>query len=299
MPFQRSSVSRLQRRLDLSFVLRFKEGGKAADMKLSRRIRGISGAFILGALSLGAKAPNLTPGETGRVASIVDGDTLFLDSGLKVRLSAMQSPKLPLGRPNYKAWPLGDEAKAKLSELALGKQVRLYYGGLRRDRHDRALAQVYVLDETGNPQTWLQETMIERGYGRVYTWPDTWQNSDKLYAAELRARDAGKGIWGHEFYAVRSPDPDKLAQDIDSFQIVEGLVTKTAKVKDRIYLNFGASYQTDFTIVIEKRAQKRFQNLDYDLLDLEGHWVRVRGWVEMDNGPAIWLDHPERLEVLK
>ena len=268
-------------------------------MGIPARIKSLSGALLLGALSLGAKAPDLTPGETGRVASIVDGDTLYLESGLKVRLSALQAPKLPLGRPNFKAWPLGDEAKSELSDLALGKQVRLYYGGLKRDRHRRALAQVYVLDDEGNKTVWLQKAMIERGYGRVYTWPDTWQDSQTLYAAERSARAAQKGIWGHDYYTVRSPDPDKLAQDVDSFQIVEGLITKSAKVKDRIYLNFGASYQTDFTIVIEKRAQKRFQNQEYDLLDLEGRWVRVRGWMELDNGPAIWLDHPERLEVLK
>ena len=92
-------------------------------------------------------------GETGRVESIVDGDTLFLDSGLKVRLSSMQAPKLPLGRPGFKAWPLGESAKNELSELALGQTVRLYYGGLKRDRYDRALAQVYLLDANGEQKT--------------------------------------------------------------------------------------------------------------------------------------------------
>ncbi len=261
------------------------------------RWRGVAGALILSTVGLGAKSPNLTPGEMGRVSEIVDGDTLFLDSGLKVRLSAMQAPKLPLGRPGFEAWPLAEEAKSELTDLALGKSVRLYYGGLKRDRYDRALAQVFLTDKNGDPTLWLQEEMVRRGYGRVYTWPDTWQDSTKLYSAEREARKARKGIWKHPFYNVRSPDPDKLAQDIDSYQVVQGLVTKSADIRGRVYLNFGSDYRTDFTVIVEKRDRKRFKNMD--LLSLYGHHVRVRGWVEFDNGPAIYLNHPERLEILK
>lgn len=247
--------------------------------------------------ALAAEKP-MQAGEIGQVESIVDGDTLFLDNGLKVRLSAMQSPKLPLGREGFKAWPLSKSAKRELSELALGQRVQLVYGGLRRDRYDRALAQVYLLDDQGEQTVWLQEEMIRRGYGRVYTWPDTWQNSDQLFEAEREARAAKRGIWDHPFYAVRTPDADKLAQDMDSFQIVEGIVTSAARVRGKVFLNFGADYRTDFTIYVSKDGQKRFKVIDLDPLSIEGAKVRIRGWVEMENGPMMILDHPERLEIL-
>jgi endonuclease YncB( thermonuclease family) len=258
-------------------------------------------SFLVGSLLFGATpghTAELKPGETGRVAEIVDGDTLFLDSGLKVRLSAMQAPKLPLGREGFEKWPLADEAKKALEDLALDKPVRLYYGGLTRDRYDRALAQVYLLDAKGNKQIWLQEEMVRQGWTRVYTWPDTWQDSQKLYLAEEEARAAKRGIWANRYYAVRTPDADKLAQDMDSFQIVEGLIVSTADVKGQIYLNFGSNYRTDFTVTVEKRDRKRFENDGLSLLDLHGAKVRVRGWIEMSNGPVIYLDHPERLEIL-
>ncbi len=258
----------------------------------------IAGTALIGAATVGVKTTKLVPGETGRVTSVVDGDTVFLDSGLKVRLSAMQSPKLPLGRPGFKQWPLAGEAKSALENLVLDRPVRLYYGGLQRDRYDRALAQVYLLDAKGNKNTWVQEEMIRQGWGRVYTWPDTWQDSDTLYSAERDARQNRAGIWGHDFYDVRSPDPNNLAQDMDSFQIIEGLIVSTADVRGRIYLNFGADYRTDFTVAIDQKHRKRFAKNGNPLLELEGARVRVRGWVEIDNGPIIWLDHPERLEVL-
>lgn len=254
----------------------------------------LSGAIMLGAASLNLRSEDMTAGERGRVVEIVDGDTLFLDSGLKVRLSAMQAPKLPLGRTGFKAWPLGEEAKSALKKMTLGQDVQLFYGGQQRDRYDRALAQVF-LDGSGR---WVQEDMIRAGFGRVYTWPDTWQDSNRLYAAEREARAAGRGIWSHPFYAIRSPDPDPLAQHVDSFQIVEGIITSTAEVRGRIYLNFGSDYRTDFTVAIAKQDRKNFKRASFDPLTLRGARVRVRGWIELTNGPMIWLDHPERLELL-
>ncbi len=258
----------------------------------------LSGALLVGASALGLRGGDLTPGETGTAASIVDGDTFYLSGGLKVRLSASQAPKLPLGRAGFKAWPFADEAKAALSKLMDNESLQLFYGGQERDRYDRALAQVFILGADGKPGSWVQEDMIRMGWARVYTWPDTWQDSDRLYAAEREARSSGRGIWAHPFYAVRSPAPNVLAQDVDSFQLVEGIITSTADVRGRVYLNFGADYKTDFTIAIEKKHRKRFKKAGLDPLSLEGARVRVRGWIELSNGPMIWLDHPERLEVL-
>jgi len=244
------------------------------------------------------RAPELVSGETGSVRSVLDGDTLYLDNGLKVRLSAIQAPKLPLGRTGFKAWPLGEESRSALIGLTEGKTLQLYYGGEQRDRYGRALAQSFTLTKEGTRDIWLQEEMVRLGMARVYTWPDTFQDSEKLYEAEIKARIAKRGIWGEDYYNIRSPEPDALAQDVDSYQIVQGIITSTADVRGQIYLNFGANYKTDFTIAIAKRDRKRFEKSGLDPLSLEGATVRVRGWVELSNGPMVWLDHPERLEVL-
>ncbi|MBC6403622.1 MAG: thermonuclease family protein [Hyphomonadaceae bacterium] len=258
----------------------------------------VAATLLMAATGAGANTKTLVPGETGRVTGIVAGDTLFLDSGLKVRLSAIQAPGLSLGHARVKKQPLADKSQTALEKLALNRTVRLYYGGLRRDRYNRALAQVYLLDAKGHRNIWLQEEIVRQGWAQVHTWPDTWQDTDQLYKAEQKARTAKRGIWSHDLYAVRSPDPNMLAQDMDSFQIVEGVVVSTADVRGRLYLNFGSDYRTDFTVVIDKRDRNRFEKNGDSLLSLEGASVRVRGWIEMNNGPAIWLDHPERLEIL-
>ncbi len=267
--------------------------------KWQRRIGTVASALLLGTLSLGAKnVTKLSAGEIGVVASVLDGDTLYLEDGLKVRLSAMQAPKLPLGRKGFKAWPMGAESKAALTALTQKRRVQLFYGGNKRDRYGRALAQVYTLTATGKRDLWVQEEMVRLGLARVYTWPDTWQDAGALYTAEAAARAGGRGIWGDPYYAVRTTEPNMLAQDVDSFQLVEGIITSVATVRGTVYMNFGADYKTDFTITVAKKSRRKLERAGLDFAALEGANVRIRGWIELQNGPMIWLDDPNRLEIL-
>jgi len=238
-------------------------------------------------------------GETGRVARVIDGDSFVMSlpdgSELSVRLSAIQAPRT--AQRVKRAWPFSGEAKAGLSALIQGRQVQLSYGEERRDRFSRAIAQVYTIDQSRVPDLWVQEEMIRLGLARVYSWKGEQADLAALYKTETQARDRGRGLWADSTYAIRRPDPDPLAQYVDSLQIVEGIVTSTADVRGRIYLNFGADYKTDFTVAIAKKNVKRFA--DVAPLSLTGARVRVRGWVEMINGPMIWLDHPGRLEIIR
>ena len=248
------------------------------------------------------KAPSVDApkaGETGRVDRVIDGDSFVLaledGSELSVRLSAVQAPRT--AQRSAEAWPYARESRAGLSGLIEGRRVQLYYGGERRDRFGRAVAQIYTLDGASNSDLWVQGEMIRLGLARVYSWKGELADMAALYRLERQARERTRGIWGDDFYAVRRPDPDPLAQYVDTAQIVEGIVTSTADVRGRIYLNFGADYKTDFTIAIAKKNVKHFAAINP--LGLIGARVRVRGWIEMINGPMIWLDHPGRLEVLR
>lgn len=247
----------------------------------------------------------LTTGESGQVARVIDGDSLVLANGLKVSLSAIQAPKPAQkyeDKNKYDAWPLADEARETLRILTAGKTVKLFYGGDKRDRYDRAIAQVFTLNAKGEPDIWLQEAMVKAGMARVYSWGGYHQDTQALYRAEISARKAARGIWNSKtadgYYDIRKPDPDPLVQYVDSVQIVEGIIIKTAEVRRTIYLNFGSDYKTDFTIAIPKKSRKHFKQANYDPLTLIGARVRVRGYIELYGGPIIWLNDPERLEVL-
>ena len=243
----------------------------------------------------------LTKGEMGIVARVIDGDSFVLESGLRVSLYGIQAPKPAWPKDDKTAWPMAEEATTALKTLIVGKQVQLYYNGDKRDRYGRALAQVWRLDEKGVPGLWLQNEMIDQGLARVYTWPGHLADVNALYQTEIAARAKKLGIWskaGKTYYDVRKPDPNPLAQYVDSVQIVEGYILSTADVRGNIYLNFGSDYKTDFTIGVPKRAKRAFKKAEIDPVTLTGAKVRIRGWVELYNGPMMWVSDPQRLEIL-
>lgn len=236
---------------------------------------------------------DLPSGGALKVASVVDGDTVVLDDGRQVRLVGIQAPKLALGRANFTPWPLAEEAKAALEQLIAGETVELRLPPQAMDRHGRVLAHL-VRQSDG---AWVQGEMLSRGMARVYTFADNRNLAALMLSLEQQARAAKRGMWAIADYAVRSSEDLRL--DPETFQIVEGRVLDAVHIKDRVYLNFGPDWRTDFTIKVTKRDIKLFDTQGINLLNMTGKAIRVRGWVKAENGPMIELDHPERLEVLE
>ena len=252
-------------------------------------------ALILIALIL---APALLPPSataepvtSGVVSRVVDGDTLVLENGSQVRLVGIQAPKLPLGRRNFPTWPLAHEVKAALAALTLKKPLVLTYTGRRIDRHGRLLA--HLSDADGR---WIQGVLLARGMARVYTFPDNRARAAEMLSRERQARAARRGIWGHPFYRVLTPD--RTGRFTNTFQLVEGRVLAAALVRGRGYLNFGPDWKTDFTVTVAPRNMRRFRGRGDAIKAFEGRRVRVRGWIKSFNGPMIEATHPEQIELI-
>lgn len=258
--------------------------------------------FVLILLALPARADDvaarLQSGPEAVVSAVVDGDTVILDRSVEgsdtVRLVGLQAPKLPLGRPDFKAWPLGSESKAALESLVLDRTVTLAFGGARLDRHGRHLAHLFRDDGL-----WVQGEMLKRGMARVYTFPDNRAVVGDMLAAERAARTATRGIWGLGFYALRDAvDTSRLLREAGTFQVIEGTVVAAARVKGRVYLNFAEDWRSDTTVSIGKREMKAFTRAGFDPLALQGKRIRARGWLRKRNGPLIEATHPEQIEIL-
>ncbi len=243
------------------------------------------------AAAAGAGPGALERDGSGIVADVVDGDTLVLEDGREVRLVGIQAPKLPLGRPNFREWPLSREAKAALVELALGRRLTISYGGRRADRYGRLLAHLH--DQSGR---WIQGEILTRGMARVYSFSDNRALVREMLAIERAARTARRGIWAHPFYRVISVwDASRF---LNTFQLVKGRVRRVAVVRGRGYLNFGDDWRTDFTISVAPKSVRLFTAAGIELGTYEGRNVRVRGWLKSFNGPMIEATHPEQIEVL-
>jgi endonuclease YncB( thermonuclease family) len=230
----------------------------------------------------------LDPGEAGRVASVVDGETVTLDIGLTVRLIGALPPR----------GAAGEQTRAALAEIALAQPVRLFYGGRRRDRHGRALAHVFVTGKEG--RLWVQGRLVEDGLAQVYSFADARACVADLLEREAAARAAGKGLWGGRVFTVADGlDLETLIAAEHRFAIVEGPVHGAAEARGRVYLNFEADWRRDFTVSVAPRDRRALEKQGVDLMALKGRRIRVRGWIVRRTGPMIEADHAEQVEVVE
>lgn len=169
----------------------------------------------------------LNEGEAGRVQAVRDGDALVLDTGLSVRLAGIEAPR--------KAWkdrdadPFGDEAEKAHTLVAIGRKCRLYYGGLTRDKYERAIAHVFVEDEVGR-LIWLNGHLVTVGAARVRTWADNSACVRDLYALETQARAEKNGLWALPHYDVLTPN--ELVKAPYGLAIVEGVVSQVSETTE-------------------------------------------------------------------
>lgn len=242
-----------------------------------------------------AAAPADFPDEAiATAAEVVDGTMLVLEQPVAgsrtLRLAAIEPP----ARASSGSGTGGpaDVAARTLGELTSGHTLHLALEDRPMDRYGRILAQVERDDGL-----WLQGEMVASGLARVHTQADARSRARALLALESEARDERLGIWSDPFYRVRGA-VDVGDAELDSFQIVEGRVVKATRVRDRVYLNFGPDWRTDFTVSIETDVLPAFEQADLDPLALRGRTIRVRGWVQPINGPLIDVTHPEQIEVI-
>ena len=104
------------------------------------------------------------PQDSYRVQRVVDGDTIVLDNGLKVRLIGADTPETK--HPNKPVEYYGKEASAFTKRMCEWKRVRLEYDREKTDRYGKILAYVLVLE--GGTELFLNAEIIKQGYGHAY-----------------------------------------------------------------------------------------------------------------------------------
>jgi len=121
------------------------------------------------------------------VKRVIDGDTILLANGQRVRLIGVDTPETK--HPQKPVQRFGNEAYLFTKRMVEGKEVRLEYNWQKRDKYGRLLAYVYLLDGT-----LLNGEIIKQGYGFAYTkYPFKYLVEFRQY--EKEARDNGRGLW--------------------------------------------------------------------------------------------------------
>ena len=144
-------------------------------------------ALALASAALAGCAGSPCGATEATVTRIVDGDTVELDDGRKVRYLLVDTPESTNGATDC----FGQEAKQFNSDLVLNKKVELSYDVECTDRYGRTLAYVVVDGREVN------SLMVQRGYGCVlHISPDGDSRFDEFKALQLDAMSANRGLWG-------------------------------------------------------------------------------------------------------
>jgi endonuclease YncB( thermonuclease family) len=238
----------------------------------------------------------LDPGPIRTVARIIDAETLVLDDGSVLRLIGALAPRARDAGAAAGAWPPEADATKALSDLVLGKRVKLAFGGRRSDRYGRALAQVFLQD---GGDEWVQGTLLAGGHARAYGLPESFACSRELLAHEAEARQRRIGLWSNGVYRPMPADrPGTLMQLRGRYERVIGRVASVGHTKSTTYLNFGADWKTDFTARVGKAVLAANPEFSRLIDALSAKTVVVRGWIERRNGPMIDIADPSQLEVM-
>ena len=103
-----------------------------------------------------------TNSQTFKCTRVVDGDTIILGNGERVRLIGVDTPETK--HTNKPGEYFVKEASAFTRSKVEGKDVRLEYDQQQRDKYGRLLAYVYLMDGT-----FLNAEIIKQGYGNAFT----------------------------------------------------------------------------------------------------------------------------------
>ncbi len=122
------------------------------------------------------------------VARVIDGDTIELDGGEKVRLIGMDTPETVDPRKSVQCF--GKAASDFTKSLLEHQWVRLEKDVQPKDKYGRTLAYVWRDDVMVN------DTLVKEGFARILTIPPDVKYVELFKQSEASARTEQKGLWG-------------------------------------------------------------------------------------------------------
>ena len=253
--------------------------------------------LMAGLFAHGAEAQSAAPscrfearGNTSTAIAVTDGRSVRLADGREIKLAGIDVPLAGSDGTSGAALT----SKAALERLVLGQDILLTAASDATDRYGRIAAMAFV----NGSETPVQYNLLALGRARVSAQALGEGCTQALLGEEKKARDSRLGLWGDPGYAVRAAadgPANRLQQG--RFSVAEGRVVSVRNSGGTIYLNFGRRWSEALTVTILKQNVRSFAAAGIEPRTLEGRVVRIRGYVEVRNGPVIEASRPEQIEV--
>ncbi|PIV39256.1 MAG: hypothetical protein COS29_03610 [Candidatus Omnitrophica bacterium CG02_land_8_20_14_3_00__42_8] len=227
------------------------------------------------------------------VSRVVDGDTVELSNGERVRYIGIDTPEVREKAGSgwvYKPRPYAEEACAFNRKLVEGKSVRLEFDVQKRDKYKRLLAYVYAGEKMVNIE------MVKEGFAMIYMYPPNVRYSQRFLDAQKEARDNKRGLWVD--LEENKISASEAKNNIGRVRMMESEVIDTHLTEKLLILKF----KDNFKVAIYK------DNIPSGSKDMirspnayfKGKKVRVYGLIKEYKGhPEIMLHDMSQLVILK
>ena len=135
------------------------------------------------------------------VIRVIDGDTIEIEGGQRVRYIGIDTPETVDPRKPVQCF--GVEASNKNKGLVSGKRVRLEKDVSETDKYGRLLRYVYIGD------TFVNLELVKQGYAYASSYPPDVKYQNQFTDAQRLAKKQNKGLWGS--CPVSTPTPTSQA----------------------------------------------------------------------------------------
>ncbi|MBV8449250.1 MAG: hypothetical protein JO124_14815 [Hyphomicrobiales bacterium] len=260
--------------------------------------RGFLTFFMFGT-ALACLSPAFAAGcdETGatrvEIARVTDDLDVILKDERSVRLAGVKA--FPAGGAPGKADAKPADAKllAQVKEALAAGPVSLRPLSPIADRWGRVAGDLFV----GGKH--LQSTLAKTGL--MVARPDDLHGAcwEAVKAAEAEARRANAGVWATAAAILPASDGPKLSESDGLFVLAAGEVRHVSRGKDakaRSFIDFGARGANALYVSIDAKALTRMEKLGFNLDQLSGHKILVRGVVLNGRAPHMVIDDLDAIE---
>lgn len=223
---------------------------------------------------------------------VIDGDTLELADGRRVRLLGIDTPEI--GRRGEPSQPYAQAARKRLQALVSEPGLRMHAGAEPLDRYGRTLAHLFGSDGRN-----IEAQLLEEGLGFALVVPPNDRMAECHGRAEARARVAERGVWS------RSPVRAAVKVDAGGFALVRGRIVQVSEGGGHLWLDLDGPV----TLRIDRDQRDAFNQLPDSHAPQRwvGRSVEARGWI-VDRKPRgqspsrykrfmLPIRHPFMLEI--
>lgn len=253
-----------------------------------------SAYFLLASASAQAQDCGPTHIESWTQARIAQAGNIVIIANRQYILAGVYAPEM--GDPSNRTdppRPLSRESLTFVNRLLANndRKVGIEYDEARMDGFGRVVSHLFLEDGRN-----INQMVLEAGLGMVVTNPPNLKYQQCYFEAELRARQANRGVWS---LSASNPDlkfPIALSSQLSDndlgFRIIRGEVRHVSQSKNNIIINL------DTTGIRVKRED--WPNFDYKKIEaLKGQTIEVRGHGFAYKGAMyVVIQHPNMIDKL-